>query len=489
MTTHLTDFTCEWRPAASWDDITAFCLEVRGDFSTTGSGNGVAFGDSSDAGATITIDPNAAGGPLDISTWAYVPLRVTFTVDAQVARGVAGVIIDMDQGIDTVQFGVTGWKQLISTVRVYSGLFTRRPIATKTTATSIDDPADGDYAAGPLNWLLWQAGGRPYEQAGSYTSAAFYYSLSQAPIAPKYSWVAGEDGWEEALRLVRAAGGQLYQRPDGVVAYVSPLSIAGGAALFALSQDDYQDISRRGSAADVVSSYTTTYVPRIQAGMQEVVSDTEARVIAAGEILTIPLEPQYPLAGIETAAGGTQLLPDAISATSYDGTQAEQTSDYTHTIYLAAQLITLVIENVSGQSFVIEKITIRGLPIVPGEAGTVTVGSGTPTLSIEQSAYIQSESHAQRLARMALAFYDVPRPVITAQGVLFDPEVHQIGVAGTLTEWGVVDAPVVILGVAHSETGVTANLDLVETDGLPKLADYFLVQTASQAGETKLIGY
>lgn len=491
MSIHTSNYLVEWNPTgASWDDITAYALEVSGDFSTTGRGSGIAFGDSSDAGATIVVDPTGGGGDLRAQPWAYTPIRVQFDVDAQTARGVAGIVLDWDDDGDRVTFSVVGYKQLISTVRVYSPLFLWRPIATKTTVSSIDDPTDPDYAAGPLNWLLWQAGGRPFEQAGSYTSAAFYYSLSQAPIAPRYAWIAGEDGWEEALRLVRAAGGQLYQRPDGVIAYVSPLSIAGGSALFSLSQADYAEISRNGSARDVVSTYTSSYVPRVLIGMQEIVSDTEARVVAVGQTILIELEPQYPILSLETATGGAQLLPDAISATSFDGTQVSQGTHYDHTLDVQAQKITITIENVGALPFVIERITLRGTPVVPGETGSVTVGSGSPTLSLEQNPYIQSRSHAQRLARMALDFYDEPRPVITATGVLYDPENHQVGHAGTLTEprWGLSSAPVVLLGVQHDETGVRASLDLVETTGIPKLADYFLVSTTAQVA-TKRIGY
>ena len=490
MSIHFSGYQVEWKQSGSWVDITSFVQSVEGDFSSSGNGNGIAFGDSSESRAQLVIDPNA-GGAFSVTPWAYVPVRVTFTMDANTARGASGVIIDFSQDADTVTFSIVGWKQLISTIRVYSPLFTNRPIATKTTASSIEDVADPDYVAGLLNWILWQAGGRPFEQAGSYTTATFYYSLSQAPIAPAYSWVAGEDSWAEALRLVRAAGGQLYQRPDGVIAYVSPLSIAGGTSQFALTQDDYQEISRNGSASDLVASWACGYLPRVQAGMQEVVSDTTPRVVASGATEVIQLEPQYPLTSLETASGGTQLLPDAISATSFDGTQATQGSDYTHTLYLAAQLVTIVFVNVSSQPFVIERITLRGTPIVPGEPGTVTIGGSNPTQTIEQSAFIQSRSHAQRLARMALAFYGAPRPVITATGVLYNPAVHQIGVSGTLTQsdWGLSSVPVVILGVTINDTGTDCDLDLVDTTGLPALADYFVVKTASQAGLTRKIGY
>lgn len=493
MTIHTSGFVCSWNIGAGYVDISAYVLAIDGDFSTQNAGNGIGFGDSSQAACTITIDPNATGTPLSLTTLALVPIKVQFTVDANTAYGGAGVIVDWQQTQDTIELHLTGFQKLISTVRVYSPLFYRRPIATATTGSSIEDPTSGSYAGGALNFVLWSAGGRPYEQSGTYPTATFYYSLSQAPIAPKYSWVAGEDGWAEALRLVVAAGGQLYQRPDGVIQYTSALSLAGGSSVFALDIDSFGSISRKGSAADVVAAFTCEFVPRFPAGLQAIVSDTAPRVVAVGQTLTIELVPQYPIVqgSLETAGGGgTQLLAEAISATSYDGTQIVQGSGYTHTLTVTAQRIVLTITNAGTLPFTIERITLRGVPLVPGEAGTVTIGSGNPTQTIAQSAYIQSRSHAQRLARMALAFYSVPRPIITASGVLYNPTL-QIGMAGTLTvsEWGLSSAPVAILGMQHSETGATVDLDLVETSGLPAMNSYFKVSASSQSGLTKLIGY
>lgn len=492
MSIYTASYLVEWKPGGAWVDITSNVMSVEGDFQTTGSGSGFGFGDSSSAEATIKLDLNATGSPLSVATWAYVPIRVTFTAAAVTARGAAGVIIDLERDIDVVTLKMIGYQQLISRVRVFSQLLLNRPVATKTTALSIDDPTNGSYAAGILNWIMWQAGGRPYEQSATYTTATFYYSLAQAPIAPKYTWVAGEDGWAESLRLVRSVGGQLYQRPDGVIAYVSPLTMAGGTSQFTYTEDDYREATMRGSARDLVSSYSVTYIPRALAGVTEIVSDGEARVAAAGATITIELQPQYPFINLETVSGGTQLLSDAISATFYDGTQVAQAGSggYTHTLSVAAQHITLTITNTGSLTFVIEKITLRAQPVIPGEPGTITVGSGTPTVTIEESPYIQSRSHARRLARQALDFYGTARPIITLAGCAYNPAL-QVGHAGTLTvaSWGLSAVPVVILGIKHSDTGLESDLDVIQTSGIPALADYFVISTASQSGLTKYIGY
>lgn len=490
---HTSGFVASRYVGGSWVDVTDYVMQVSGDFSSSGQGSGFLFGDSSEQRSSIQIDPRAKSPTLDLSAWAMMPWDVEFTVDSNTDRGVAGIAIDVSEDQDTATYTIVGWKQLISTVRVYSDLFYRRPIATATTASSIENPATGGYAAGLLNWIMWQAGGRPYEQSGTYPAATFYYSFSQAPIAPRYSWVCGEDGWAEAIRLVRAAGGQLYQRPDGVIAYANPLSFAGGAAVFALGLDDYGSVVRRGDASPVVSSFSCEYVPRFPGGLQVVLDDSSPRVVADGQTIIVEKVLQYPIltGTLETASGGgTQLLPEAISATSFDGTQVEQGTDYTHTIEVSAQRVVITIENVSGLPFVIERITLRANPLLPGEAGTVTVGSGNPTQTIEQNPLVQSRSHAQRLARQALAYYGLARPVITAAGVVYDPTNHQIGNAGTLTiaEWGLSSAAVVLTGVKMSETGTTADLDLVETAGLPALSEYWLVASGAQSG-TKKIGY
>src|SRR5690349_8502166 len=106
-------YQVEWKPAGSWVDITPFVQSVEGDFQTTGSGNGFAFGDSSNASAKISLDVGAAGGPLDVSNWSYVPIRVTFTAAATTAKGVAGIILDFEQDGDAVTFSVVGFRQLI----------------------------------------------------------------------------------------------------------------------------------------------------------------------------------------------------------------------------------------------------------------------------------------------------------------------------------------------------------------------------------------
>lgn len=487
MTLHTSGFTLEWKPAGSWVDITAYALSIEGDFETTGASNGIAFGDSSTAQATVKLDPNRSG-MLTVSTWELVPLRATFTVDANTAKGAYGVIISFDQDPDTITFKVEGYQRLISRTRVYSTLFERRPIATKTTASSIENPVTGGYAAGPINYALWTAGGRPNEQSGTYPTASFYYSLQQGLIAPNVSWLAGEDAWEACLKLVRAAGGQLYQRPDGVVAYVTPLSLAEGSSVFSISwPGDCTGPSQSGDAGSTMAQAVVPYQERYKSGVQDVIDDSTPRVVSVGETITIELEPKYPLYSLETISGG--IPASALSATFYDGTNVTQGAGYTHTLTLAAQRVTLTVTNAAAQPFIIEKIVLRGTPSAPGEAGTITKGSGAPTLTIEPNEFIQTRAHAERLGTMGLDFFSQARPLIQVRGCLYNPTL-QIGNIGTFTctPWGMSSTPVALLSIRHTQTGVESEYTLVNITGLPKISDFFIVSASAQVA-TKRIGY
>lgn len=486
MTIYTTGYSVEWKPAGSWVDITSSVLSISGDFQTTGTRSGVAFGDSSTAQASLRLKPG-----LSLASWELVPVRATFTRNAVSARGLAGVITAFEQTTEDLTLRTEGYQRLIAKTKIYSPIFRRRPIATKTTASSVEDPAGVGYAAGPINYGLWQAGGRPYEQAGSYPAALFYYSCHQGLIAPDYSWLAGEDTWETCLRLCRAAGGQLYQRPDGVVAYASPLSLAEGSSVFSLGPSDYGSARRSGDAGATMASAICPYQARYISSLQEIISDATARVVGVGKTVTIDLEPKYPIAQLETLNGaGAQLVAGAISATYYDGSIPASGVGYTHTLSVAAQRVTIAIANIGAQPFVVEKIVIRAKAIAPGEAGTFVVGSALPTLTLEQNEFVQSRAHARRLTKMAMDLFGQARPIITVDGCVHNPAL-QIGSIGTFTcaKWGMTSTPVCILSVSHSRTGRETSYELLDITGLPKLSDYFLVSTSSQAGQTKRIGY
>ena len=204
-------YTVEWKPSAVWTDITSSVIAVP-DGASELSGGGdqpLAFGDNAESRCTIEVlDTLTAGADV-----TGTPIRVTFTMDGTAIEAFVGIIQEQQEKTTeaTVTFSCAGVAELVRMTKAYSPSFYLRPAATKTTTTSVEDYTDSDYAAGLMNYALWRAGGRPYEQAISYPGAKFYYSLDQAILSPTWSWLAGEDGWAELQKLAQAAGGQLYQ--------------------------------------------------------------------------------------------------------------------------------------------------------------------------------------------------------------------------------------------------------------------------------------
>src|SRR6266511_3258261 len=173
MSVHTAVYLAEIYSVGSWVDVTSSILEISGsNEATVNSDNALAFGDSSDT--KISIKAKLA---LQSYTWALTPFRVTYTIDGNTQQAFAGVITERERTLNDLTFSCEGFAALIRDTKAYSPMFYLRPVATKTTVASVEDPTDPDYVAGPLNWLMWQAGGRPYEQDFTYTSPKFYYSF------------------------------------------------------------------------------------------------------------------------------------------------------------------------------------------------------------------------------------------------------------------------------------------------------------------------
>jgi hypothetical protein len=482
-------YAVEWKIGGSWVDITDYVLSVEGSNTLSGGVNPLAFGDAGEQEFTITVLRS-----LGVSTWAYVPVRVDFTRSATTARNFAGVILDYDGDLDQVSFKCKGYAELIKkrTRSIFSLAYYRRPLFTKTTAISVEDPTSGSYRAGLGNYICWQAGGRPYEQAASYPTADFYYQFDQAILASDWSWLAGEDGWGELKKLAEAAGGQLYQDRDNIVKYTHPLNIASaGGTSYNFNRSVYKELRESASARDLMTKCVVSYVPRVKRAMQVVVEDSTPRLVAAGATVSFPLEPQWPLASLEYAPGSTTQLAAAAFNITYVATGAPVSQagsgGYGHTVSFKAQQVSLTVGNTSGQPFVINRVILRGEPITTGEGGTATSGSGEEGLSKSDNPYIQSESHAQRLADLGVALYGAARPIRKASGCPYDPG-RFTGEVATLTEPALSLTAVshIIVAKEDGETGATSSYDLFSLAGLPVAADYFVVSSSSQVGTKKL---
>lgn len=479
-------FTLEYFASAAWHTIAdGNILSVRGSWETAGDSGGIAFGDDTDA----SID-----GELLLSEWAnlayMVPIRYTTTIDATTQRTFTGVLTKRARDLKTMTLTAEGMKVLIAATKGYSPAINRRPVATKTTAASADDPAGGGWSAGLINWLLWQAGGRPYEQAGSYPSATFYYSCDHALLAPDWAWAAGEDAWQECLRLAKDSGGQLYQDASGVVRYKQILGYGGQSTSDTLTESDYQAISMDESpGALLATKITCQYVPRRRLGTQQVADDTTPRPIEPSASVTIVIEPQNPLASLEQASAG-QLKSDALVVTLFDGSPS---TSYTHTLDVKAARITIVVTNTASVPMMIWRVRLRGDPIVAGEAGSVSADSGaSPVVErvLEPSPYIQNRRDATRIAQMTQAFYASARAIVTVGGCVHSPS-RAVGAALLLTcsAWSMSAVKHVILGIEHDQTGIEAGYTLAYVEDLPSTAQFFIVGTTYVSGDNKYLGW
>jgi hypothetical protein len=478
-------YSIDYKLAGVWTAIAdGAVIAASGGASSGLSDNGAGFGDEAITDCTLQI----LLSEVDTLTFARLPVRATFAIDAASSVAFVGEVAEASGDLETVTWRCESMLAALPgrTRDYYSALRYRRPPATKTTASSIENPASGSYAGGLVNELLWHAGGRPYEQAGSYPTADFYYSCEQAIRAPDWSWLAGENGYEEAKRLIRSVGGQIYQGMDGVIRYRQPLTMVGTASV-TYTLPDFHDLSWSMVARDqYAAAYTVAYTPRHIQPTQKVIEDTTIREIAAGEAITIDLEPQWPLYSVELD-GGT-LKEHHLSIAFYDGRRAAYHASLGYTVVttVTAMRITAVITNNAARAMQLTKITILGRPITAGETGTMTAGSGTPVRVLEDNIFVQTRRHAQALATMQLSFAGTVRRLLSLKECVYDvARVVGETVNVTIAALGLSAAPHVILA-KHYDKGEVMDLDLLDADGLPALADYWLCSTAAQTGSKKV---
>lgn len=475
-------YTLQYHNGASWQTIAASSvLSVSGSATLDDNPAGIAFGSDTDTGM---------GADLLLSLWASLPyltpVRFQTTMDATTNTIFTGFVTERTRNLERMTIQCSGPKVKIANTKGYSPMIERRPVATLTTASSIENPATAGYQAGLINWLLWTAGGRPLQQAGTYTSATFYYSVDgTALLAPRYAWAAGEDAWQECVNLARAGGGQMTQDGAGVIRYVNVLGYGGLSATETLDESDYATLDEDESPSALYGTkYTAQYLPRRRLARQEIINDDTPRQIDAGETETIILEPEYPITGIDRTAAGL-LKPGALTITNRDATAA---TTYTHTVDVKAARITITIENTGTTPLMLWRIRLNGDPVVAGEAGSISVGSGSVEKVLEQSPYIQSRDDAERLAGMMRDFYSVERSRVSVRGAVHNPA-RALGQAINLTnaQWGLSAIKHVILEWTHDQTGAEDGFVCAPVADLPTAADYYRIGgTYTDASEKKL---
>lgn len=484
-------YTVQYRPSSTWLTIAASSiLDVSGDaLMQGGEANLIAFGDSVTRTVQISMRISAAN-----SLTNKVPIRVQYTFNGGTAETVfTGFLKSKTRNIDTASITCVTAQELIAQSRADSPAFYRRPVATETSVSSIEDPTDVGYQGGLINWLLWQAGGRPYEQDFTYPSPVFYYSCNPAPLAPEWSWAAGENSWQEILTLARASGGFIRIDADGTVRYVSPYEYASGSSIQTIDEGDFGSIDETiEGITSIATKVECTYVPRVARALQEVINDNEARLIKAGANIRFDVTPQNPLKRLETLTA-TTAASDAFVITYFDGEKAARHSStgYSHSLTIYAQRVNISITNNTSRPMVLHKTVLRGEPIAPSEQQTVEVGAGSIKTTVNDNPYIQSRSHARRLATLLLRFLATSRAIRTVSEMPWNGPAPAtaltLGSVVTLssTTLGISSVQHVITSVRHSETGGKMELTLVDSSNIPKTDDYYIVGTTYNSGTTK----
>lgn len=489
-------FAVAVKRAGSWVDVSADVVTTGTRVEAAGGPNGLAFGAYVAPTATVQLAREQIG-----EAWELCPIKITYGYStSDLIQSFAGIILNADSDEATVSYDCAGYDAIIARTSLYTPLIRRRPIATATSLTSIEDPTDGAYAAGIVNRILWECGGRPIAQLVSYPSADFYYACSQAIIAPEWAWAAGENNWQELQRLCQAAGGQVYQASDGVVYYVEPLTLADGSAGHVFTDASVTDTARASGnlgsygaiqvsarAEDAVSGVECRFTTRRVLGTREVYRDKPNLYLTGGEVITLTLDTQLPLYSVERVElracklrGGSVITEETIDPT---------------VVSVNSQRTTVSVTNpYASVPIVIYEVALFGRPLAAIEEGNASYTGSTsrPFATVRQipdSPLIQSKSHAKRLCRMTYDFYAAATSTITITGVGYDMDRYvgeTVGLTSTAQGYSALDCRIVAI---DEKDGAAMDVDLAPIAGLPKRSGCWIVGTSYSGANTRELSY
>jgi hypothetical protein len=452
--------------------------------------NALSFGDAVITQATFTtIDT------VTIPTnWKRAAVYIYLSFDTgDPVYAFYGYIVKRKRSGNTIQFTCEGILQVkVAEVKLHTRLYYRKPIATLTTATSIENPIDGNYTAGLINEIFWQSGGRPLAQSGTYPGNQWYYECDNALLTPEWSWIAGENLVDELYRLARAAGGQIYQTNRNVVKYVQPFKFNLGST-FVIRDSYYGTFEESESTLQFVGSVRVSYTPRALEPEQAVYTDTESRVIAPLANIQLEGSPQQPIyewqAHLEAgyAVGGTITHSGIITA--YDPMNQPITPNLAVND-LDAQRIKFTITNPVNRPIVVTKIEFAGQPLAAGEQQTVVHNIGNnPEITTEDNPYIQSKPYAEQVAKMVYDFHSTTKPIISLGDCIYDPDRYVGETVTFISSYYSMSGLYRIVSLSHDLTGVKTQLDLVDITGVVTQDQVFIVGTAYSAGDVRKVSY
>jgi hypothetical protein len=461
-------------------DVSSDVTDISGALEQTSGADGIGFG--------VVVQPSAdVGFSRESFTRTYQDRSLTIAYGFETSDKTMffkGVASKRERGDSTGSWQARGFDALIEATDIRSPLFYQRAIATRTTATSIEDPSNPAYRGGLINFCFWKAGGRPAGQG--YSNPAFEYQCGDSILTPTWSWLNGEDGMQAIGNLCRAAGGIVYQDSQGRMRYVEPFALAAAAATFhytdahltaaqrvAQSAGNYGSIRDSEETTIAVGTVRSTFVQRLLQGNQQIYEDRSPIRLAPSETLTLPLDLSLPCyifdrVEIEAAIGArAQKLVAGQVAVSAS--------------LVAAQRISLTLTNTLSEAVTVWSRRAWGHPLVAGEEGSASFSAAVSRprardLELEDSVFVQSRSFAERRCRMYWDFYSEPRPIIRLGNCGFDPD-RSLGEIVTLTNaarsWS--QSPHRIVALRPARAGALMDVDLVPISGLPKTSDFFIV--------------
>lgn len=483
-------YTVEYHNGSTWvavsDDLV---LSVSGLVNTGGGSSGLDFGASASPRVTVELDDTSVTAAIP-TTKTRVRVRFGFAGSNELAR-LTGLIADSDRSYGE-QIGITwqcgGFDELIKDTPLYSPMFYRRLAATATTVASVEDPSNPAYVGGLVNYIFWQAGGRPLAQAGTYPAAVFYYQCDSALIAPEWSWIAGENGWSELDRICRAVGGQVFQQPDGTMRFVNVL--APTASSFVLDEGDYQSIKQQGRTGEYFTRARCSFTARALQPQQVVYEDTSPRVIAPGGSVTFTVEPQLPI--YDWYVSGSSTIPaECYTTTDFYGRSLAANTTAAFVSRSAGRAEVSFTNTHATLPMILSRISLRGRPVAPIEEGQAAYGTGSPEKPIgDGEIYVQSRVHAERLCRIYVDIYGQVRPTRKLSGLGYDPD-RTIGEVVQLTcaAWGLSAVNHRIVAIEPRETGKLMDLSVTPITGILAASDLFIIGTTYAGGDVRSLGY